>query len=274
MVQAQIAWHRAEQLLMEADASDILGIFDCCDAGSLCNLRGPLRFEYLGACAIGDTTQPAGPNSFTRALIWALKEFKKSKKPFFTTGDLHRKIEEAPQFPKTQQPTIGQRITHSELITLAPAMEQAEVKLLNRKYSEQRKHQRHGAYLNLKLHFEEHVTDEVLKETAEVLHDLIQKDKIKAKQISFLEKHDRPSTRLFDIVRKVMVGPPYVDTPPETQVATPFTLDEHGTTTISASPTEIDTSERVAISPASEQCSKRAKSPSPHPDAKRRKIQD
>ena len=69
-------------------------------------------FEYLAAVEGHDgTTKVPGPESFTTALIFALKRLVKEKdEGRFTTDELLRKIKtEAPKFPKDQTPAISNR---------------------------------------------------------------------------------------------------------------------------------------------------------------------
>lgn len=115
----KVAWDSAERILEHADG-DILGIFDCCNAGHLSQFRrSPVRFEYLGACGSDQTTQGPGLDSFTSALIWALEEL--SSDGPFSTSALQRKIMHAPHFPKKQVPHLGPRLlAPTDFIMLAP----------------------------------------------------------------------------------------------------------------------------------------------------------
>jgi hypothetical protein len=114
----KVAWDLSERILEGADG-DVLGIFDCCHAGHLSQFRSPLRFEYLGACASDQVTNPPGPRSFTSALIWALKKLK-SEGPFSTSA-LQRKIKDAPDYPKNQYPHLGPRLgSATDYIMIAP----------------------------------------------------------------------------------------------------------------------------------------------------------
>ena len=69
-------------------------------------------FEFLAAVEGHDgTTKPPGPESFTTALIFALKELVKEKdEGRFTTDELLRKIKnDAPKFPDYQTPAMSNR---------------------------------------------------------------------------------------------------------------------------------------------------------------------
>ena len=103
-------WNKAENILADSSA-DVLAIFDCCHAGSVASASSLLRqssnercCEFLAACGRAEWTSGPGPNSFTCALIWALKELK-DKGPS-TTLELCRKISQAPHLPETQTPQL------------------------------------------------------------------------------------------------------------------------------------------------------------------------
>jgi hypothetical protein len=111
-----LVWDEVESQISKVD-NDILAIFDCCEAGSLCNVRKPTRYEYLGAC--GDTQRARGPGekSFTTALTWALGELVSEQ---FNTVDLLTKIKAAPSFQHGQLPRLAPRGEWRSSITLAP----------------------------------------------------------------------------------------------------------------------------------------------------------
>ncbi|KAL9580866.1 MAG: hypothetical protein Q9203_006132 [Teloschistes exilis] len=90
-----IVWNKTEELLKAAEA-DVLEIFDC--------------------------TKVPGANSFTTALIWALKKLKEDMPGGrFTTRDLEKKIKDAPEFPKGQEPQLLDREdNHPGRIILGP----------------------------------------------------------------------------------------------------------------------------------------------------------
>lgn len=206
--------------MTDVDCADILGIFDCCDAGSLTNLRGPLRFEYLGACEIGGVTQPASESSFTRALIWALEQFAIREKPFFNVGQLRREIMLAPNFPDGQYPAIGKRYERHDSIVLTSKQGLAkaqELGAISRSPSIARPNR--GGYLNLQFQFDSTIDDEMLRRTAVALHELIALEKISAKRITFLRKHEIEMSRwsiALEAVRKLIPDKDrrYLGTPP------------------------------------------------------------
>jgi hypothetical protein len=203
MDKALVAWRSAEYILFQADNADILGIFDCCEAGSLASARKPLRFEYLGACLRGDSTKPAGKESFTRALIWALKELKDEKGSWYNTIRLQHKIIEAPNFPHYQTPALGPRVIQEDYIVISPAPHKltSSAQKVRDKQRQERKHT--SEYLDLRFRFDR-LDDQVVEHTAQALRRLMGDDKIHTTEITFIEKHDRINARLPHLVRKVM----------------------------------------------------------------------
>ncbi|KAL9579932.1 MAG: hypothetical protein Q9203_006505 [Teloschistes exilis] len=106
-----IVWNKTEELLKPAEA-DVLEIFDCCYAGTVGLARGiDRRFEYLAATTAMGTSPVPGPDSFTTALIWALRKLKQCKAGGrFTTDELVREIKhQAPNFPEDQKPVLSDR---------------------------------------------------------------------------------------------------------------------------------------------------------------------
>lgn len=123
-------WEAAE-LILHGMQGDVLVIFDCCDSGYLDGRGTVYTFDYLAACAENKRTHLPGPNSFTSALIWALKELKpdvesdmnansKRKQPF-KIQQLRDKIREHAFFPPDQEPRVFPRLGNvAETIWLAP----------------------------------------------------------------------------------------------------------------------------------------------------------
>ncbi|KAF2432800.1 hypothetical protein EJ08DRAFT_658796 [Tothia fuscella] len=182
-----IDWVVAENLLINLDA-DVFCIFDCCNAGSLCQRRSPYsRFEYLGACAAKQETHRPGKESFTTALIWALKDLRKQPKCSFLTSELQRKVKEAPDFPKTQEPPIGHRMEPSpDHIVIAPHD-------INGSVAPMPDDDGPVAYdfLDLRFQFSGPITDAIIKQTAKTMSELIAETsvrKIAADCITFLQK--------------------------------------------------------------------------------------
>lgn len=74
---ARASWTKAEDQLRHEDVeSDVLTILDTCYSSNFAKSgkEGQKKFELLSACAIDQTTEAPGKNSYTRALIDALKE--------------------------------------------------------------------------------------------------------------------------------------------------------------------------------------------------------
>ncbi|KAL3420455.1 tyrosine-protein phosphatase non-receptor type 6 [Phlyctema vagabunda] len=118
----EIVWNSAEHNIKDTK-SDVLVIFDCCEAGALDqNVRSAntRAFEFLAATSANSTTRKPGPESFTSALIWALERLGNTGKRF-ATRELVTQILQAPKFPQNQVPRIGERDTISvRKIVLAP----------------------------------------------------------------------------------------------------------------------------------------------------------
>jgi hypothetical protein len=103
---ASIEWHEVERTLVRI-SSDVLVIFDCCQAGLLCSsaqeglgTNGRI-FQYLGACESQQQTRSAGEHSFTSAITWALKEL--IGETSFPVTKLVKKIESHAGFPHGKQ---------------------------------------------------------------------------------------------------------------------------------------------------------------------------
>ena len=77
-------------------------------------------FEFLAATEEMGTTKVPGHDSFTSALIWALKSLVKEKENGrFTTVELRNKIKaDAPDFPKDQNPVLVPRLKHPSTIRI------------------------------------------------------------------------------------------------------------------------------------------------------------
>lgn len=85
-----------------------------------CILIQSRSFEFLGACSSGNLTRSPGKESFTTALIWALKKLVKEQTRF-TLSELSCMVRQAPDFPKDQVPVQFDRDNRSiERIVLAP----------------------------------------------------------------------------------------------------------------------------------------------------------
>ncbi|KAA8573481.1 hypothetical protein EYC84_005066 [Monilinia fructicola] len=128
----EVVWNSAENNIRHT-RSDVLVIFDCCNAGEMNrNVRGSdftrRAFEYIAATSQGSTTKKPGPESFTSALIWALKYMIKHKPGRrFSTTELVNKIYHAPKLPEDQAPRLieGSPIGCLRKIVLGPLDEKS-----------------------------------------------------------------------------------------------------------------------------------------------------
>ena len=77
-------------------------------------------FEFLAATEEMGLTKVPGPDSFTSALIWALKSLVKEKENGrFTTVELRNKIKaDAPDFPKDQNPVLVPRLKQTSTVRI------------------------------------------------------------------------------------------------------------------------------------------------------------
>jgi hypothetical protein len=167
-----VEWHEAENMLTSVKG-DVFAIFDCCNAGRLCHTRGPALWEVLGACSEDQTTQPPGHDSFTQALIWALKELRQKPNGRFSTSELRRKIKEAPFLPRNQQPPLKNRTNDSlPHIVIAPCSKADKVDNLVTPISSEENQVEVAQYFDIRLHATV-VTDELIEKTAEVLNELM-----------------------------------------------------------------------------------------------------
>ncbi|KAE9962787.1 hypothetical protein BLS_010016 [Venturia inaequalis] len=191
-----VKWHDAEATLARADG-DVFAIFDCCNAGRVCQYRGaPVRFEILGACSADQVTEIPGEASFTRALIWALKKLRLKTDCTFPTSELQRTIKDAPKFPKDQQPPLAHRYAASpDHIIIAPYEKVDQKFASSEDLSLERTDSREGKdkldiseYFDIRLHFSELITEERFILTADALKELIEKptSALSIERISYL----------------------------------------------------------------------------------------
>jgi hypothetical protein len=177
-----VAWHSAEINLCQTQG-DVLAIFDCCNAGQLCQYRGRIRFEYLGACAARQTTPGPGENSFTAALIWALRDLCRPNFSF-PTSELQQKITEAPNWSKGQVPPLGHRLTPSlDHIRIAPLGYEPSPALDSNDEPPST-----FEFLDLRFHFPETLTNDHVIQVAEELSSWLSEKKTKTKAITFVSK--------------------------------------------------------------------------------------
>lgn len=102
-----IEWNDIESSVLTKTKADVLVIFDCCYAGVLCRpaFRGPRRtFQYVAACKAWQRTKSAGPESFTSAMIWALRNLAYLKES--TVGKFVDTLMEHESFPRDTQEAV------------------------------------------------------------------------------------------------------------------------------------------------------------------------
>lgn len=113
-------WNHAEANLLGID-SDVLGIFDCCYSGKLCDARSPTRFQYLAACAANQKASNMEPGLFTKALVQALKDLKADS---LSTSKLLTKIVATGTLREDSMPLLAPRIQSSRQNIVLAAQEE------------------------------------------------------------------------------------------------------------------------------------------------------
>lgn len=186
-----VAWNSAEKLLKDRQG-DAFAIFDCCDAGSLCFSRGPLRFEFLGACCDKQTTKPPGDSSFTTALIWALRQLKNTPRGWFSTPELQKKIKDYKDFPSDQWPHLGHREKESaglDHVVLAPSAHIIRETGHDPVSPRTRRVDHH--FVDLRFHFDRPYSDESFSALSQEIRWLIEQERIDSKRVTFIRKFER-----------------------------------------------------------------------------------
>lgn len=127
---ARANWNKAEESLISDDIEgDVLTILDTCYSSNLqkSGKEDTRTFELLSACAFDTTTASPGPNSFTRALIDALKELQNEYKDrSFTTFHLNQRILLNPKRRDTPSQLWFRLQHHERHIRLAPLKSEKE----------------------------------------------------------------------------------------------------------------------------------------------------
>ncbi|KAF2640120.1 hypothetical protein P280DRAFT_549930 [Massarina eburnea CBS 473.64] len=183
-----VEWEMTEHILSDLK-SDVLVIFDCCDAGYLQKLRSPGRaFEYLLACEQGKYTHGPSETSFTEALIWALKGL---KGPPFTTRLLRERIAKYSHLPNNQKPVWFARLDVPESIWIS--------KIHNRKGGKGSSRSSRSTaefrdpnydFVDIRLFFNQRLSANDAEHVANMLKPLFkpQKPILTARHVSFLDK--------------------------------------------------------------------------------------
>ncbi|KAI9647715.1 hypothetical protein NHQ30_004101 [Ciborinia camelliae] len=203
----EVVWSSAEYTIQNT-LSDVLVIFDCCNAGEMDrNVRGTSferrAFEYMAATSQSSTTRKPGPNSFTAALIWALEELVGSKPgKRFSTQELVRKIFHAPKFPKDQAPRLTEQGPKGSLrkIVLVPLDQQSETEApepKNMKPAEKRE------TLNVQFVFNKSISKKMIRDLSKDLSNLIGQGDFEASTVLWeginIPSHEKRK-RLRDVV--------------------------------------------------------------------------
>jgi hypothetical protein len=180
----EIVWDSAEHNI-RSTKSDVLVIFDCCHAGALeKNIRSPFNrraFEYLAATSAKSTTRKPGPQSFTTALLWALKDLV-AKNKIFTTQELLTRILHAPDFPEDQGPRLSERgAACLRRIALAPLSQENVCEAYRTQPQDEEEGQ--GVDLSLRFVFTEYITEEMVTELATDLKKVISEGTFKTTAI-------------------------------------------------------------------------------------------
>lgn len=191
-VSRSIDWDDVERTL-NATSSDVLVIFDCCNAGLLCRsaregMTDPNRsFQYLGACESEQRTHGAGNQSFTSALTCALEKL--ASEPSFPVTKLVKVIEEHEAFPPKQRPVLfgGRYDPVCENIHLAPIGASNVDQHAASVYPESTPSSL--GVMELRLYFANEVTEADIKSTAQTLKKRMNQEGLRCHAISFLDKY-------------------------------------------------------------------------------------
>jgi hypothetical protein len=200
------AWHHAENILKNAKP-DVLLIFDCCYAGNLLpshlNPHYPTRsFECIAACGKDKETTLPGENSFTTALIWALKTLEKNRKSF-TTQELQAMIMEAPNFPGKQfVPLLQHNEPRDQRLVLAPLATDSDTTPLNFAVSTPTSHELPQDYLDLRLWYLNRPDEEEIKNLASQFGKLMKEGDISATRIGWLGLKERDRKVASNVARR------------------------------------------------------------------------
>lgn len=204
-VSQSIEWDEVE-FVLRTTTSDVLVVFDCCQAGLLCrSAKGELAnsnriFQYLGACGPGEQTHRGGKHSFTNAMTWALAEL--AKESAFPVNQLVNKIREHKDFPQDQLPVLfsGRYNPVSENIHLAPIRSaKASTEMTGRK--------RENAppirsVIELRFHFAKEFGEDEIRKSARVLKHCIDERALPCQNMSFIDAYSLESNALAVEQRK------------------------------------------------------------------------
>lgn len=204
----KVIWNRAEHLLQDTRA-DVLEIFDCCYAGSL-GIRSPSTrsFEYLAATGPNETTKAPGPQSFTAALIWALKELVTERGCFTTQQLMHKIKNDAPSFPRDQTPVLSKRnnVNPASCIMLEPISKSKETPSLARLRSTSLLETGPPEVLNLKFIFDTRPAISDVQALGKALNEVMEERDFKVRRIMWGGLHSRTKFFLAEAAHKFLLG--------------------------------------------------------------------
>jgi hypothetical protein len=169
-------------------------IFDCCYAGNLLpkDVRSPWQargFECIAACGKNETTNWPGENSFTAALIWALRTLVR-KRTRFSTQELQTAIMGAPKFPPKQHvPLIERNEPCDQRLVLAPIRKGDEEAEESPTETSEPEHPKY--HLDLRLWYLNKPEEEEISSFARRLRKLMIDDGIGASRIGWLGLKNR-----------------------------------------------------------------------------------
>ena len=199
-----IVWSEAEQLIHSAQYADIFLILDCCHAGKLLSTRqkspwSDRIFEFLGASGPDQTTPLPGPDSFTSALTWAMKEL--AQDGCFMSSELLEKILSAERFPRGGQlPCLSERGLHSvRRLILEPLPEPAKGTGSPQQRNREETTDSFEYSLNLQFLLPKIPSDDEITKMCDGLKELINSHHFIAKQILWKglssKEHSRPEVQ-------------------------------------------------------------------------------
>jgi len=196
---AQFLWSSAESAIRDLEA-DLLLIFDCCDAGRLCQAHRSHRygnFEFLGSCVEGQVTRSAGPHSFTTALIAALTKLSRCDVAF-NTSKLQSTISQHGDFPKDQTPVLSDRWRTGEHIVIDRRGLPAHATSAAPKASVSDHEAEYKEHIDIRIHFDCSIKEEHIERTAKHLKEVRDHNKL---QISRIDFHGK-SSKLEKVARR------------------------------------------------------------------------
>ncbi|ORY09325.1 hypothetical protein BCR34DRAFT_589428 [Clohesyomyces aquaticus] len=183
-VKNRLVWSKAEHSITNSRA-DVLVIFDCCQAGSFggWKVRANLpHFEYIAACGPDEPAALPGPNSFTSAFMWALKDFKDKEDCPFRSVELVDKIKtklkgQTPELQVRDRHAIGEHVWITPLNVHTPTKQRAA----------QGEHRHaHHQYIDLRFNFYRKVEPRDAGNVAKHLSRLVNDDDGFAKHITLM----------------------------------------------------------------------------------------